>query len=382
LALSPATRRKNVEEKMKEARGGVLFIDEAYWSRQGHHVSPSEAMDQLVEHVGAARVRRRQDRGDSGGLPNEMHSLLASNVGLKSRFNETINFGDWTPVRCAALVLSSLRGGAAPFELRDAAHSTGVLESAFAKLRLRPGWCNAHDAVLMASKIADARDNRVAACVSGDAMCDFMIECADVEMACERLLGVRPAGPVPQLPARPRADDAVADCCSHAPIVQQEQQHAAMTIADDGDGDKEEEVDENEIDDDDDDGEWAKLRAVLEANIEAIKLTMRTVNLNASESASAEQELLRLANFCAKVEAMLASGEVDAANAAICRERNRQAVVKQLRLLGTCVVGFAWKPEGTGFRCEGGGHFMSCEQLGFSTEAQQYMLDDDDDDDE
>jgi hypothetical protein len=129
---------------MKAARGGVLFIDEAYGLGKGGAFT-DEAVDQLVgmltlpEYIGGKTVVIL------AGYNDEMHSMLAHNVGLKSRFTETIAFDDWTPARCAELVLKTLRSGAVPFELRDEGQCE-VLERTFATLQQRPGWGNARDA--------------------------------------------------------------------------------------------------------------------------------------------------------------------------------------------------------------------------------------------
>lgn len=171
--------RKNVEEKMKAARGGVLFIDEAYGLGKGAAFT-DEAVDQLVgmltlpEYVGGKTVVIL------AGYTDEMHRMLTHNVGLKSRFTETIEFDDWTPTRCAELVVKSLRSGTVPFTLHDVDHSTAVLGRTFTELQRRPGWGNARDAVQLASKIADARDNRVAR-LPDDAAPDAIIERLDVE---------------------------------------------------------------------------------------------------------------------------------------------------------------------------------------------------------
>jgi hypothetical protein len=58
--------RRAVQVKMEEARGGVLFIDEAYELGKGSF--GDEAVGQLLEQSDIARVYGRQHCGHSGGL--------------------------------------------------------------------------------------------------------------------------------------------------------------------------------------------------------------------------------------------------------------------------------------------------------------------------
>lgn len=85
-----------VMEVVKEAMGGVLFIDEAYSlvSRRGENDFGYEAVDTLLKAM--------EDNRDDlivivAGYPEKMEEFLDSNPGLQSRFNKYINFDDYTP---------------------------------------------------------------------------------------------------------------------------------------------------------------------------------------------------------------------------------------------------------------------------------------------
>lgn len=85
-----------VMEVVKEAMGGVLFIDEAYSlvSRRGENDFGYEAVDTLIKAM--------EDHRDDlivivAGYPDKMEEFLNSNPGLQSRFNKYINFDDYTP---------------------------------------------------------------------------------------------------------------------------------------------------------------------------------------------------------------------------------------------------------------------------------------------
>lgn len=79
---------------IKQALGGVLFIDEAYTlSRDKQDPFGLEAIDTIVKSM--------EDYRDDlvvvmAGYPNEMEAFLKSNPGLKSRFPFIIDFPDYT----------------------------------------------------------------------------------------------------------------------------------------------------------------------------------------------------------------------------------------------------------------------------------------------
>ena len=78
----------------RQALGGVLFIDEAYSLYRGQEDSFGlEAIDTLVKGI--------EDHRDDlvvilAGYTKEMNEFLNANSGLKSRFPNIIEFGDYT----------------------------------------------------------------------------------------------------------------------------------------------------------------------------------------------------------------------------------------------------------------------------------------------
>ena len=83
-----------VSEVFTSALQGVLLIDEAYaLARGGENDFGREAIDTLVKLV--------EDHRDdivviAAGYPDEMHTFVESNPGLRSRFPKTIHFPDYT----------------------------------------------------------------------------------------------------------------------------------------------------------------------------------------------------------------------------------------------------------------------------------------------
>ena len=81
-------------EVCDSAKGGILFIDEAYTLTQ------SEGQDFGQEAVDTILKRMEDDRADfvviAAGYTKQMEEFVDSNPGLKSRFNKFIEFPDYT----------------------------------------------------------------------------------------------------------------------------------------------------------------------------------------------------------------------------------------------------------------------------------------------
>jgi SpoVK/Ycf46/Vps4 family AAA+-type ATPase len=87
---------EKVEEKIREAIGGVLFIDEAYT------LKPENSSNDFGQEAIDIILKRMEDYRDKivvivAGYPDEMERFLSSNPGLKSRFNRHFNFDHYTP---------------------------------------------------------------------------------------------------------------------------------------------------------------------------------------------------------------------------------------------------------------------------------------------
>ena len=82
-----------VQERIAEARGGILFIDEAYSLSQENDSFGNEAIDTLLKAM--------EDYRDDlivivAGYTEPMEDFINSNPGLKSRFNKYIEFPDYS----------------------------------------------------------------------------------------------------------------------------------------------------------------------------------------------------------------------------------------------------------------------------------------------
>lgn len=90
-----------VKSAIDKARGGILFIDEAYALAR----KDDDAKDYGREVIEMLIKEMSEGRGDLSvvvaGYPREMDTFLKSNPGLKSRFNMQFEFPDYSPEELA-----------------------------------------------------------------------------------------------------------------------------------------------------------------------------------------------------------------------------------------------------------------------------------------
>ncbi|MEO5675030.1 MAG: AAA family ATPase [Chitinophagales bacterium] len=93
------------KEVINRARGGVLFIDEAYSLAR----KSDDSKDFGREVIEILMKEMSDGPGDLAvivaGYPNEMQTFLESNPGLKSRFNQYFEFPDYLPQELDAIAI-------------------------------------------------------------------------------------------------------------------------------------------------------------------------------------------------------------------------------------------------------------------------------------
>ncbi len=82
------------KEKIDEAMGGVLFIDEAYSLSGGQNSYGNEAIEIILKNMEDCRGKFAVI---VAGYPENMETFLRMNPGLKSRFDKTLYFKDYNP---------------------------------------------------------------------------------------------------------------------------------------------------------------------------------------------------------------------------------------------------------------------------------------------
>ncbi|KAE8993282.1 hypothetical protein PF001_g17594, partial [Phytophthora fragariae] len=145
--------KAKVTDKLVGAKGGLLFIDEAYELGKGHF--GEEAMTTLVAamtdpvYAGMVIV--------IAGYPKDMDVMLNRNAGLKSRFTRFIDFPDWEPEDGVAF----LRAKAEKEEMKLQGEAETVLAQTFAALKVLDGFGNGRDAVRVWKELKQCRAQRV-----------------------------------------------------------------------------------------------------------------------------------------------------------------------------------------------------------------------------
>jgi SpoVK/Ycf46/Vps4 family AAA+-type ATPase len=94
-----------VKKVIEQAKGGVLFIDEAYSITENDH-SDSYGRECLTELTKALEDYREDLIVIVAGYTEPMHKFFESNPGLKSRFNTFIEFDDYSTNELDEILIS------------------------------------------------------------------------------------------------------------------------------------------------------------------------------------------------------------------------------------------------------------------------------------
>jgi len=142
-----------VNEALKEAKGGLLFIDEAYNLGEGPY--GKEACDTLVAAMTSEQYR--DVLIVIAGYPSEINEMLNTNAGLKSRFTNFFEFPDWDPEDCVSFFTLCARKES--FDVGE--DVLEALRDGCSRLRQLKGWANGRDVNKLFSEAKSQRAGRV-----------------------------------------------------------------------------------------------------------------------------------------------------------------------------------------------------------------------------
>ena len=133
---------------MEEARGGVLFIDEAY------QLVSSDNDDYGNEAIAAILPMLTDPKTVVilGGYEDEMRKMIASNTGLSSRFGRTLHFESYTAEERAEIMVNI-------FDKSGFALGKGA-GNAISSAVLLTGGGNARDVLRLSERVVDAYNAR------------------------------------------------------------------------------------------------------------------------------------------------------------------------------------------------------------------------------
>ncbi|XP_066921713.1 uncharacterized protein [Clytia hemisphaerica] len=144
--------KKKVQERLDAAKGGVLFIDEAYELGKGMY--GEEALTTLLAAMTDPEYKLVII---IAGYPKDMEQMLARNVGLKSRFTRYMDFLDWTSEDCVKFFIKKAEND--NFAIDE--QTKNIVGKGCEELRSYPGWGNARDLIAMWKVIIEQRASRV-----------------------------------------------------------------------------------------------------------------------------------------------------------------------------------------------------------------------------
>ena len=180
-----------VNDKMQAARGGVLFIDEAYGLHPRNGQFAMEAYEALL-----ACLTSPEYEGNVivilAGYEPQINDLLNANEGMRSRFKRCLDFADWDTEAVCRLI--EAKAGKEVTPIRFSAEALDLLAESVSELKGREGWANARDAVSIYRELSNARMLRRERS-GGASSPDF--ETSDVDRAVRDLLRTRPRSASP-----------------------------------------------------------------------------------------------------------------------------------------------------------------------------------------
>ncbi|TVL93338.1 right-handed parallel beta-helix repeat-containing protein [Streptomyces sp. SAJ15] len=145
------------QEAFDRARGGVLFIDEAY------ALSPEDAGRDFGREAIDTLVKLMEDHRDAvvvivAGYTEEMERFLTVNPGVASRFSRTITFGDYAPTELVRIVEQQ----AEEQEYRIGAGASQALLAYFTAIPKGPAFGNGRTARQTFEAMVERHAGRVA----------------------------------------------------------------------------------------------------------------------------------------------------------------------------------------------------------------------------
>ena len=285
------------------------------------------------------------------GYEQEMQTMMQRNVGLKSRFQEFIAFPDWTAARCTEFVFKSKNMKSYQFG-KSEAEKKGIeldLQNGFETIRSRPGWANARDANRMCNLIESEWAIRLSENEADRSQTEMIVYAKDVQTSIQKFINSRPIQDVSAVekhehPLLPMNFGFMKDV-----IKNQTQDTKTNELLPNAEIEKAENIDKQECKDDDllpEKDEKAQSKENKDAqNIDGVR--------DKGVSDEIWKKLLR---------AKLAHEE-EMRKKTLEELRKEERIQEKLRQLALCPAGFQWFKVGNGYRCGGGSHYCSDQQL-------------------
>ncbi|KAI1266292.1 ATPase [Xylariaceae sp. FL1019] len=363
-----------VRQLFDRALGRVLLIDEAYRLAEGHFAK--EALDEIVDAVTKERYTKRLII-ILAGYDNDINRLLSVNQGLTSRFPETIDFAGLPPQKCFNLLVNLIQKRQRDIQ----SQGNGMLDAScfndptatfkntccrlFEDISKQPNWASGRDIETLAESMFRKALQHVSIRDSASSPTTITISETIAIAELEGMLRERGNRATGILEAYSQQDNTVAFA---------EQQPPPQTI---NRGPPTTEPDPSTSEsaaDEVQDCETQKL--------DPIQARKPNTKLQATRDAGVSDEVWHQLQFDAAAEVarehayqakLKAQREAidDVIRDKIVKElleeearRKKEAEAQaKLQARGLCPMGYQWIRQATGWRCAGGSHFVSQDQL-------------------
>ncbi|KAL0932639.1 AAA family ATPase [Colletotrichum truncatum] len=353
-----------VQQLLDKALGRVLFVDEAYRLAEGGFAK--EAVDELVDCVTKDKYKGRMVI-ILAGYDNDINRLLSINPGMSSRFPKVISFHSLSPENCYDLLLRLfLKKKSRAEENRKGASidvdclqcPTSVFrESAvlsLSELCQIPSWASARDVETLAKTIFDkALKSRQGTTVT---ITETIVLAELQSMIGERKSRAQQAERQQSVSIQPfrQMQPPV-----QAPENIQMQQDIATAVTDD--------------DEDEGEEDYTPPESPTEESNRDTQLSIRDPGVSDEDWEQLERDKKAQEERDAKHNALLIS-QKEASGAAFNailkelleeeeRRKKEEEERKKAALIGRCPAGYSWIKQANGFRCAGGSHCVSNEQI-------------------
>lgn len=353
-----------VQRLLDKALGKVLFVDEAYRLAEGHFAK--EAIDEVVDSVTKDKYKNRLVI-ILAGYDEDINRLLSVNPGMSSRFPEVIDFHSLSPKSCYELLRQLLLKQKRTLHSKNPSNNLAMdclsnpspdfkrdIVAIFHKLTTTAGWASARDVESLAKSIFSTA---IKSCREGQVTIDEdLVKKEFFKMLHERESRERQAGAIhgvpkldqlfQQMPSPPQTQSVQSTACEQtAAAVEATGEEAEPTLRE---------------------------SPVMEVSDESRKV-IRDAGVSDEVWEQLEKDKKAQEENDAKYREMLEKKRraVGAAREAILKElieeeerrKKEEEQRKKAAMMGRCPMNFDWIKQSMGFRCAGGSHFISDEDI-------------------
>ncbi|KAL8734543.1 MAG: hypothetical protein Q9166_001443 [cf. Caloplaca sp. 2 TL-2023] len=389
--------------QLEKALGKILFIDEAY--RLSESSFASEAVNELVDQLTKPQYLNKIVV-ILAGYDKDINKLISTNPGLSSRFPEEVIFQNMSPEQCIELLQKKLGQKHVTIFSLDDIHSSAYRSMCdlFKQLAALPSFGNGREVETLAKTMLGFIYRQPV--TNGT----LLLSEDDALRLTKTMLHERQDRsanmPNTSIEILPRATASAAGSqppwASSAPPSAAKDQKSETEADKKGNGSQTSASHDPSPSDCDtprdpgvSDEIWNQLQldkqaaiekeqreaAVLQIQEEALAkaktleaekaLALETLAKQQAKDQAERQELkrrheqARLAEHRARIEREQMLAELERVRVQQARRRDREVKAqKKLHDMGVCVAGFRWIKQPSGYRCAGGSHYVSDQQLG------------------